>query len=287
MYGRMKKNNCIYNYSDYQTFLKDFHQRKKNESSHWSLGVFARELGLSSKSSISMLLNGQRHPSLESTQKLAQYFKFNAKESEFFKVLINLKKFDKNPELRVLMMERLKSLHPHKEFKLLDDESFSAVAGWYYYAIREMVTLEGFQEDEQWIHQQLTYKVSIKKIKSCINKLLKLDLLVRDETGRLQQAVGSVTTSDNISSEAIKRFHIESIAQSQAAVRKFSVKDRFLSAVTLSIKKENLDQAKQLIREFEDRLILLCQEEQGDMTIQLNTQLFPLTKPIIKKENMQ
>ena len=51
----------IFNYSDYREFLRDFFDMKKRVNPSWSYGLWSSKLGLNSISSITMVINGQRH----------------------------------------------------------------------------------------------------------------------------------------------------------------------------------------------------------------------------------
>ena len=142
-----------------------------------------------------MIVNGDRNPGPELIPKLIQELGLKNRERTFFEDLIRLRKSERDPALTVEIIERLKKQHPQGPFKLLDDRSFSAISNWYYYAIRELVLLHDFTEDESWIAARLKYHVTPGQVKEAIQTLIGLGLLTRNKSGKLLQSVSRVTLS--------------------------------------------------------------------------------------------
>lgn len=270
--------NSIFTFTDYRTFLKTHLDQKREENSNWSLGVWTQKMGLTSKSTLAMVLTGKRHPGNKLKKKLSEYFNFTKKEYEYFSDLIRLQKSENDTRLSVLIMENMGKISPNGNFRLLNDEEFSAISRWHYYAIREMVHLEDFNEEPAWIQERLNFKITRNEITKTINDLLSLNLLKRAQGNRLQQTDGKISSTSGIASEAIKRNHEQNIDHAREAVRKIDVENRYMSGITLTIKEENMAKAKELIEQFEDKFIELMEEKPGNSTVQLNIQLFPLTK---------
>ncbi|MGK5089741.1 TIGR02147 family protein [Bdellovibrionota bacterium FG-2] len=76
--------NTVLEYGDYRTYLKDRFESEKKRRKHWSYGVWAKELGLQSSSTLIMILNGDRNPGPKLIQQLARYLKLNNTESAHF-----------------------------------------------------------------------------------------------------------------------------------------------------------------------------------------------------------
>jgi uncharacterized protein (TIGR02147 family) len=279
------KAETIYNYSSYRTFLKDFNLYKKEKNPFWGLGVWAQKAGLSSKSTLSMILNGRRHPGKDVSEKLTRYFKFNDREKSYFQDLIRLEKNQDDPHLSLIIMERLKRGNPQKSFLLLDDKTFSSIANWYYYAIREMVNLPDFKEDASWIKEKLNFKVSETQINEALKTLLDIGLLKRDHAKSLLQSQADVSTPDHIAKEAIKRNHEDNLNNALLALRKMGPQDRYFSSITFNMNPANIEKFQTLIRDFEDRACEIFEENVDASTFQFNINFFPLTKLEQQLEN--
>ena len=269
---------AIFNYTDFRTFLRVHAEEKRKTSPNWSLGVWTKQLGFTSTAVLTNILNGKRNPGKNLEQKFLHYFKFNQNEKAYFQDLVRLKKVSYDSRLSVALMEKMGKSNPNGSFELLDDRTFSVISKWFYYAIREMIQLSHFREDISWIQKNLEFKVTEKEIKKAIADLLELGLIYRDQNGRLKTTQKTIKTSNDIASEAIKRFHEQMLENSKTALRNIDVLERDITGRTFNIDEKNLPKLKQCIQEFRDKVCELFEESPGTRTYQLNIQLLPLTK---------
>lgn len=275
----------VFNYSDYRTFLNDHANGQKQRDPEWSYGRWAKRLNVANTAVISNILNGVRHPGPRIVEQLVQYFRFDRKETEYFKNLVHLSKKKQDPELVHLILEKLQATHPDQTFQLIEDRVFQVIAFPHYYALREMVNLVGFTEDTDWIAQRLRIKTTKPEIKRALRNLEELGLLTRDSSGKLKYHSGSMRSSHDISSEALRRFHEEMLSLAHKTIREVSVNERDITGITFSARKEDLPKIKDDIAKF--RRSLMKKYEQlggGDIVYQLNIQFFPLTEQPAKKE---
>ena len=240
----------------------------------------ARQLGLSGSPVITMIVNGKRHPGRGLVAKLNNFFGFSQPECAYFEDLVRLEKVNDDPELSVLLMERLARKHSQGTFRFLDDVTFSTIAKWYYYAIREMVSLADFEESPAYISSRLRFKVTPTEVKKVLGDLLQAGLLVREQDGSLIQSTPRVTTSNDISSEALTRFHEGMIEKARTSVRTVSILERELQGPTLGITSDALPMAKAAIRKFKNEFESMFEESRAEEVYQLNLQFFPLTQKI-------
>jgi uncharacterized protein (TIGR02147 family) len=87
------------------------------------------------------------------------------------------------------------------------------------------------------------------------------------------------TTSD-VASEGLKRYHEGVVDVLRDAIRNVPVTEREISGVTLAIKEASLPAAKTLIREFQRKLVALCEATtDADRVYHLEVGFVPLTTP--------
>lgn len=268
----------VYDYTDYQSFLSSYFEQRKETDSNWSLSIWASELGLSSRSTLAMILNGQRHPGPSLIRTFIKFFKLSKNEAEYFQYLVLMQKNAKDPGAKANLMEAAAAIHPERAFHILDHKTFSSISHWYYGAIREMTRLVDFKEDPSWIAKCLNFRVTIPQIQRAISDMLALGLLHRDDSGRLIQSEKNITSTDEVASEALKRFHEQCLANTTSAVRSIPVSERYLSGTILTINSKHLSKAKEFVRQFEEEFVRRFEQDQGDITIQLGTNIIPLTK---------
>lgn len=274
----MEPNTSLANHSDYRVYLRDFYQRKKKASPRWNYAVWARQLKIKSPSTLIMILNGQRHPGPALVQSLVRYLKLAGDEADQFHDLVRLQKAKADPELTILLLDKLRKRRPGGEFRLLEQSEFYAISNWYYYAIREMVRLPEFREDANWISESLLFKVTPRQARMAIETMLRLGLLGRDESGKLFITAKHLDTSRDIADEGLKRFHEQTLANAKEAIRRVEVSRREISGGCFAIRLKDLPEAKRRIANFQRELCDLLEMPEPDAVYQLEIGFFPLSK---------
>lgn len=267
----------VFEYTDYRNFISSFLKEKKRQNKNFSMRLWISKLGLKSPSALSMVLSGQRHPGEEFTDQLIDFFRFTSHQEKYFRLLVKLAKVNGDEKKRIKILKELGKTNPRRNFHLLEADVFEAVSNWYFFAIREMVQLKDFKENDSWISNRLNKAITPKEVKRAISIMLRLGLLKRDKNNQLIQINHQIETSADVPSEALKQFHEEMILLGQQAIRKIPLEQREVTSVTLNINPEKMIQAKQLIREFRIKFTELIEGNLGTETYQLNIQFFPLT----------
>ncbi|MEK6706132.1 MAG: TIGR02147 family protein [Bdellovibrionota bacterium] len=274
----MKTELQVQKFTDYRAFLLAHAQDMKKQKPSWSYRCWAKTLGLSATSSITKIIQGQRHPGPLMTEKLIQYFRFRERDAQYFRDLVRLYKIRRDPKLSVLLMEKMGRQHPGGAIKILDDPTFSIVSGWYHFVIREMSRMDSFFEDPEWISKSLRFKATPREVGQAIQKLLQANMLIRDERGRLKVSDGRIHTGSGAASEAIKRYHEQMLENAKQGVRAIPMDEREFTSSVLVVRKENLSRAREAIREFKNKFVELFEETAGEAVYALQIQLYPVTK---------
>ena len=267
-------------FGDYRAFLLAHVQDCKRSNPSWSYGVWAKRLAVQDVSSITKIIQGQRDPGPTMLKRLIRYFEFTSKQSQYFEDLVRLKKIQGDPRLSVLLLEKMGKSHPNCMQTILSDDQFQIISNWYCTAIREMVRLEAFLEDPQWIAKVLKFKISTVEADRAISLLLKVGLLHRDQNGRLQIASGRYQTTSDYASEAVKRYHESMLDHAKTAIRLVAVENREFNATVIGIKQNRIEEAKLMIRDFQNQFSKILEECPSELVYQMQIQFFPLTRPV-------
>lgn len=269
----------LFQFTDYRSFLKSHLDEQKKHSRTFTLGRWAKELGLANTAVLTNVLNGKRNPGPKVTEALVDYFGFRQKEEGYFRNLILLHKSRGNPTLHVHLREKIRNANPKAAAEILDDKSFSAISNWLYYAVREMVNLPDFLNDPDWIVERLFFKVPKKQAQKTLEDLVSLGLLIADKSGKITQKNSQITTTEDVRSEAIQRFHEAALNLSQRAVREVPVEKRDLSSITFPFCPEDLPRLKRKLEMFRKEILEIFERtNDGEEIYQLNLQLIPLTQ---------
>lgn len=272
----------IYAFTDYRAFLVAYAQNARQKDPTWSYGRWARRLGLKGTASITMIIQGKREAGRKIEDSLVRYFRFSPKDAQYFRDLVRLHKIRHDPRLSVVLMEKMGRDYRKGSIRILDGDTFSVISNWYYWAIREMVRMDAFFEDPEWISKKLRFKVAPRDVSRALATLLKLNLLRRTPEGDLVVTDEEVTTDDDVASEGVKRYYEQMLENAKQAVRSVDVAEREFQGESFVMSSANLPKAKQLIREFREKFVKLV-EGGGDRVMQFQIQLFPLTKKEAEK----
>lgn len=277
----------IFDFSDHRNFLISSFAVQKERLPMWSYEAWAQKLGLGDNSSLLKIVHGQRKVGPKIAGKLIEYFEFNDRERAYFERLIALSKNREKSDHLIRIMKELRDLHPKKQFQLLDERKFSVIAQWWHLVIRQMTKLTRFQAKPNWISCKLRFHVPPGKIKRAIETLKKIELLKVDEKSKkLESPLPRIKTTDDLSLEAIKQYHEETLNLALRAVR-FPIDQREFRSLTFNMRYNDIPDAKSFIRNFIEQFSDRFETETHDDVFQLQIQLYPVTlvfkKAVLKK----
>ncbi len=265
-------------FTDYRAFLAAHAQEMKRRNSLWSFGAWARHLGLRTTSSLTKIINGARNPGEVISKRLVDYFRFDSDEEQHFRDLVNLQKLRKHPQMNAFLLEKFGAKNELEDFIQVDEATFSTLSEWYCYAIREMVSLDGFLEDPNWISEKLLFSVPPMEVKKAIAKLIKSGLLKRGKNGRLELGHVRINTKNDVASEAIRRYHEQSLDNAKTVLRTVAVDQREISSSTFGIDPKDMPEAKEMLRRFRKRFARSLEKQKGKQIYQLEVAFFPITR---------
>jgi uncharacterized protein (TIGR02147 family) len=221
-------------------------------------------------------------------ESFVRYFAFGDKDAEYFRDLVRLSKIKEDTRLSTLIIEKMGKKFANGAVKFVDEKTFNVISNWYHLPIREMVRLPAFRPDPAWISRNLTFKVGVREVAQALRSLSELGLVALDANGRMTVAEGRLNTGDDVANEAVKRHHEEMLENARAALRMVPVEKREITSQSIAISSAKLAQAKELIRQFQDKFSQLMEDEVGgDVIYQLQMQFFPLTREVRGYEEQQ
>ena len=269
----------IHSYLDFRQFLRErFRQLKKTgKATHRSL---SKKAGFSSPNFLKLVMEGERNLSERSIVQVAKAFELNEREAEFFAALVRFNQA-KGLEDKEALYQEMKLRRPDLSLQRLEHSQFEYLKDWHTVAIREMVALEGFHEDPDWIAERLGGRVSPAQVRRSLKLLTRLGLLVRDDEGTLRSNQAPLSSGDEVSSLAAYRFHQGMIEQAKRALRQTPAEKRDISSVTLAVSAEALKKVKRKIQAFRKEILALSEGDgKAEAIYQMNIQLFNLSEPL-------
>ncbi len=269
----------IFEYLDFRRYLHDCYHAGKENVQAFSYRYLARRAGFTSPSFIKLVMEGQRNLSPQGTEKVAYAFGLKGEETKFFKALVEFGQAE-SAEAKNAAFARLSSERRGRTARRIDYDMFEYLSHWYYPAIREMVARVDFREDTDWIASQLYPSVKTAQVHQALEVLHRLGLVEREaSTGRLRRGDPSVSTGPEVGSLAAGNFHRQMMQRASESIEQFPSSERDISGLTLSVRRERVDELKERLRRFRAEVLDLCDREQDpDIIYQLSLQLFPLNR---------
>lgn len=261
----------IESYRDF--IVREFQQRKKRNPAY-SLGAYARDLGIPAPN-LSQVLHGSKGFSLARARLIAAKINLQDEEKELFIHLVQAQHARSSSE-RKLALEKAHQVQLALEYSELEVERFKIISDWYHFAILELTELSEFQSDSAWIAQRLQLPTEL--VKAAVDRLFEFGLLQNRE-GRWSQSQEHLAVPTSNPSHVLREYHRQILAKAESAIENVSVDERDFSAVTISISEKTYPQAIQLLKEFRRNLAKILQEApEKDRVYCLSLQFFPLDK---------
>jgi uncharacterized protein (TIGR02147 family) len=268
----------VFRYRDYREFLAAFYAQGK--AAGLSYRGFARSAGLGAPNYLKLVIDGKRNLSEQMAGRFARACRLNEESTEYFKLLVAFSHAADDAE-RNALHERLTGFARFRSAQPLELAQKDYHSSWFIPAIRELVTCPGFMEAPAWIAAHLEPNISEREAAHALDVLQRLGLLERDQRGKLVQANRAVTTGQQASGLHIRNYHAELMQRAVHAIHHLPPEERYISALTLSASEATAAEVRRRVLAFRQELIALCDADPDPArVIQLNVQLFPLSKAI-------
>lgn len=234
-----------------------------------SLRAFANRLSIS-PSSISEILNGKRRVSKKLAEKIVHNLQLDPQEQSSILKHFDLKKGQLTGSTKDIT----------KQTTQLDSDSFKSISEWYHFAILSLAETRDFKPEPEWIAERLNIKLS--EASAAIERLLRLGMFKQANNGKLVLAKAQYRTSDEIASLALKKAHAANLELAKESLINDPIDKRDFNAMTMAIDVNKLPEAKELIREFKEKMCDILESGHKSEVYKVCIQLFPLSK--VKEE---
>jgi uncharacterized protein (TIGR02147 family) len=273
----------VFDYLDYREFLRDAYSDLKQRQRGFSYRWFSRRAGMSSPNFLKLVIDGQRNLTAQSAEKFAAALGLSSKETAFFRELVGFNQATTAAE-KNRYFERIGSYRRHRAVRALERQAFEYLSRWYYPAVRELVSCQGFRDDPEWIAAQLIPPITPAEARRALDLLLELGLLERGDDGTLQQGAPLLSTGPEVRSLAVGNFHRQMMERASSAIDEVPRERRDISGVTVSLSARAFRMFKEKIIALRAELLeLSAEEKEATRVVQFNFQVFPLA--ITKEED--
>lgn len=267
----------VFAYLDYRAFLRDYYLEKKDKRG-LSYRAFSRRAGLRSPNYLKLVIDAERNLSDEMAARFAKAVGLDADGSAYFIELVRFNQA-KSTSDRNASYVRLTGFRRHRRAQPLELKHAAYHSTWYLPAIRELAARPDFRDDPAWIARTLWPSISKGEALAALTTLLDLGLLVKDEDGKVVQGEALLSTGAETRGLHIRNYHRMMMNRAAEAMDEIPSADRDISSLTLCLGRDGLARLKQRIVRFRRELLELSTvEDEPEQVVQVNFQLFPLSR---------
>lgn len=266
----------IFSYDDYRRFLSDWFRFQKGSTRHFSQRWFAQRAGFKTHSFCSSVVRGEKNLSPSSIERVAQALSLDAKEAEFFQLLVCFNQAESQPEKERLFRD-LNRLRKNTSFFRLNRHQYAYFEEWFIPVLRELAVYLDFNEDFEWLASTFYPPISPAEARKALKTLLALELLQKRKEGGYRQTTSAITAED-LPPHFIRLARDNYLRLALRVSGELGPDERHLSAATVALGPESFQKVSRMLDDLRQTVVSLATEEaEVDRVFQLNLQFFPVT----------
>jgi uncharacterized protein (TIGR02147 family) len=225
---------------------------------------------------LSEVLQGKKSLSADASLKVALRLELNETESRYFCLLAQVES-EKNPTYRETLEQKLKALNPKRKTRDLSLDVFRAISDWHHLAILELTYLTAFELTPKSAAKRLG--ISPIEADAAIERLLRLELLKRDENDILRKSTDYVIAQSPETNSALKAFHAQTLEKAMGALKAQDPNERVSSTDVVPFDPKYIPEVRKLSDQFTSELIKISEKsKQKHQVYCLAVHFFNLTK---------
>ncbi|MBP9679843.1 MAG: TIGR02147 family protein [Bacteriovorax sp.] len=244
-----------------QCWLENLLAEKTKKNPLFSMRAFARIVDVS-PAVLSRILSGQRKLTFNLAVRIADALVLGPEERE---VLYSF-----------YLPQQINQTDVRKKERELGIDCFNAMKEWYHYGITQLLYIKNFKEDYKWIGKMLS--ISELEAKLGVERLLRLEILDRNEDGKLYRTATHLSTSTDIASAGIRHFQKQILEKTIVSLENDNVNERDITSITVAINEDRLKEAKAEIKKFRMRMSEFMGEGEKTRVYNLGIHLIPLSQ---------
>jgi uncharacterized protein (TIGR02147 family) len=264
---------------DYKDFLRTLLAAAEEVLGRYSYQQFSNDLGFTAGNVAYVVIHGYRKLSAEQAETIIGTLGITGPERRY---LIRLREYT-DCRVEAERLELFQGLVEIKDQVLEEprDRLMLRFFGeWHHAAIFELMDLDEFRSDPEWIASCFYKRLTAEQATKSLGLLSELGLIAYDEAaGRHVKRQRTLTTGPEVQGLAAAGYHLQMIQLGQEALSQIPAEEREIGAMTLSVSEAVLGRLKEDLRLLRRYAVFLSEQcEAPERLVQLNFQLFPITK---------
>jgi uncharacterized protein (TIGR02147 family) len=269
---------CIFEYTNYKKFIKDFYEFQKTQKCTFSYQYFAKKAGFKSKASLANITSGTQALAKNKIYDVGCVMKLGKKEMDYFSALVYFND-SKSVEERKVNFEKMQSLTMRSNKPRIIDSQYEYYSKWYHCVIRELVTIIDFKDDYKILANMVEPPITPKTARMSVELLLKLGMIKKASNGLYLQTDKMLSSGDEVTSLALQKYHKEHLALAADSIDRCDRALREISSVTAGLSKAGFAKIINEAAQFRKKIMEIVEHDTPVETVyQIALQIYPISK---------
>lgn len=248
--------------------LKEEFAKRLRRNPSYSLRSFANLLEINS-GSLSSMMNGKRKIPLKKLEMIATKLSLSPKQKHLLYIHSGQTKWNEMENQGDFEKKALKKV-------LTDQEHSEILSEWEFFAVLNLLETKG----NDFRAKSMAERLAIPQVRMdvVLQKLINQNMVSQNSEGYYKREVRQLKTSEDVFSVALNKAHLEELDIAKEKLLSTEQWLRDYSSITMAVDINQIEIAKQLIRDFRKKVSECLEQGNQSEVYNLNIQLYPLTK---------
>ena len=279
---KVRKKANIFDHSDAGRYLKAVYEEIRRIQKSYTVEAFSDFFGFGSNNTMAQIHSGHRKISDKAAERIAQALRLNRVEKTYFMTMVKIRHAESSVERDRLLALVLELQARHND-ESNNNKALEFFNSWVHSVVFEVLSMNDALSasdvcnrimpdvKESAVEKSLIFLESIGLVESRTEQNSTVQKFIKIKKDfSLGKAVPGL---------AIVRYHQEMLNLAKDSLMTSAPNERDVSSVTIAVSPEQVELIKDEIDRFRKYLLLLSSVEQSDTRVmQVNLQLFPLSK---------
>jgi uncharacterized protein (TIGR02147 family) len=271
----------IFEYLDYRVFLQEHIAGRKKENRHYSVRSVALRLGCNA-GFFNRVLKGSRNLSPQYILKLADLLRFNAKQKQYFELLVHFNQSKKQVEKDHYF--RQLDLFRSSRVKQTAAAQYALYSEWFFTVLRELINIipcrDTSEETCRLLARYVDPRITVDQVRQALATLGELGLLAKKQDGTFSVKERFITSGTDIPQVVVNRVLMQFMELAHFSLDRFSRQERSLSTLTFSVSEKGFGKIREKLDQYRREILAIVNDDREtiDRVYHLNLHLFPVSR---------
>lgn len=162
------------------------------------------------------------------------------------------------------------------QYEQINMDQYHLIGEWYYFAILSLADTDDFVGEVEFVSKRLGLSKNITA--EALQRLERLDLLVRDSNGNLTATGKQFNTSTDIANHSLRKHHHQNLTLASESLEQDKIDKRDFSFINMAIDPADIPSMKKDIQNFRRSFCKKYEKNQKKEVYKMCIQLFPQSK---------